>query len=94
MLLIRPLTVLVPLLLAAGMPGCDNLSPKRYAAEVGYYRGTEIGWDIWGDFPTLEECRSEAIARYNFYEVEQRGRAYSWACLLKNGKGGYASRHR
>lgn len=70
------------------------LQPSRYAAEVGYYRGTEVAWDLWGDFSSLDGCRQEAIARYNFYAVEQRGRGHSWSCLLKNGKGGYTSRHR
>lgn len=67
---------------------------SRYAAEVGYYRGEEVAWDLWGDFKTLDECKSQAIARYNFYAVEQRGRGHSWSCLLKNAKGGYESRHR
>jgi hypothetical protein len=88
----RIFLALAPLALSSA--ACEDFRPKRYAIEVGYYRGTGIEWEIWGDFPTLEECRNQAIARYNFYEVEQHGRAYSWACLLKNGKGGYASRHR
>lgn len=64
----------------------------KYAAEVGYYHGEETAWDIWGDYPSLDECRSAAISRYN--QLTYYNRAYSWACLLKNGKGGYASRHR
>jgi hypothetical protein len=72
----------------------DRLAPKRYAAEVGYHHGEDIAWDLWGDFDDLDTCRSAAIARYNFYAVEQQGRGFSWSCLLKNGKGGYASRHR
>jgi hypothetical protein len=73
------------------LAGCDYLSQK-YAAEVGYYHGGEVAWDLWGDFKSLDECRDAAIARYNFYVSEKRG--YSWSCLLKNGNGGYTSRHR
>lgn len=65
---------------------------EEYAAEVGYYSGGEIAWEIWGDFGSLDECRTAAIDRYNFYFSENR--AYSWACLLKDGDGGYESRHR
>lgn len=72
------------------MPGCAS---SRYAAEVGYYQGDSISWDLWGDYASLEECRSAAIGRYNFY-FAQNQRAYTWSCLEKNGKGGYASRHR
>lgn len=71
----------------------ERLAPQRYAAEVGYYRGTDIAWDLWGDFKSLDDCRSAAIFRYNFY-VEQNDRAYTWSCLLKNARGGYESRHR
>lgn len=71
----------------------ERLAPKRYAAEVGYYRGSDIEWDLWGDFSSLDDCRSAAVFRYNFY-VEQNNRAYAWSCLLKNSKGGYESRHR
>jgi len=66
---------------------------KRYAAEVGYYRGTEIAWDIWGDFKTLDDCRTQAMAQYNVYYANNK-RAYIWSCLLKNDSAGYASRHR
>jgi hypothetical protein len=80
----------------------DGLSP-RYAAEVGFCRETSreppgrcedepYDWDVWGDFHTLNECQSIATSKYN--EYWKLGRAYSWACLLKNGKGGYTSRHR
>lgn len=74
------------------IPGCDGWT-KRYAAEVGYYQGTEVAWDLWGDYTSLDECRDAAISRYNFY-VSQNQRGYTWSCLEKNGKGGYASRHR
>lgn len=77
---------------AIGLAACD-LWPKSYAAEVGYYAGETIAWDVWGDFQSLEDCRNAAIARFNYYHT-QNERAYSWACLMKNGKGGYASRHR
>jgi hypothetical protein len=66
---------------------------KHYAAEVGYYQGKEIAWDLWGDFTSLDECRNEAIGRYNLYYAQNQ-RAYTWSCLEKNGKGGYTSRHR
>jgi hypothetical protein len=73
------------------LAGCGD-GAKRYAAEVGYHRGNEIAWEIWGDFTSLVECRDAAIARYNYFASEQK--AYSWSCLLKNDSGGYASRHR
>lgn len=75
------------------MTGCDALVAERYSAEVGYYQGESVGWDLWGDFESLDECRSAAIARYNHY-VAQNRRGYSWSCLLKNGKGSFTSRHR
>ncbi len=65
---------------------------EEYAAEVGFYSGGEVAWEIWGDFGSLEECRNAAIDRYNLYFREDR--AVSWACLLKDGEGGYESRHR
>jgi hypothetical protein len=81
------------MLLALFLAACDQIAPERYAAEVGYYHGNEIAWDLWGDYLTLDECRNAAIARFNVYAA-QNNRGYSWSCLLKNGKGGYASRHR
>lgn len=66
---------------------------QRYAAEVGYYNGSEVAWDLWGDYKSLGACQNAAIARYNYYASEN-GRGHSWSCLLKNGKGGYTSRHR
>jgi hypothetical protein len=75
------------------LAGCDWFSPSRYAAEVGYYAGREVAWDLWGDFDDLDTCRSAAIARFNYYAA-QNNRGYTWSCLLKNGKGGYVSRHR
>lgn len=71
------------------LAGCD-----RYAAEVGYRAGEETRWNIWGDFSSLDECREAAIAQFNVYESQSRGRAVSWACLLKSSDGGYESRHR
>jgi hypothetical protein len=68
-------------------------SSSKYAAEVGYHAGTQIAWDVWGDFEDLDECRNAAINRYNFYFADNK-RATSWSCLLKNSKGGYESRHR
>lgn len=82
------------ILFALGLAACDVFGQSRYAAEVGYYRGEEVAWDLWGDFTTLDECKSQAIARYNFYAVQQHGRGHSWSCLLKNANGGYESRHR
>lgn len=64
----------------------------RYAAEVGHYDGSEIKWESWGDFSSLDDCRAAAIGLYNRYYRD--GRAYTWSCLLKNGNGGYVSRHR
>jgi len=74
------------------MPSCDFWR-KHYAAEVGYYQGTEVAWDLWGDYTTLDECRDAAISRYNFYYAQNR-REYTWSCLEKNGNGGYANRSR
>jgi hypothetical protein len=77
--------------LSASVAGCDYFFPK-YAAEVGIAEGGSTRWEIWGDFDSLDACRSAAIGRYNQYFSQ--GRAQSWACLQKNGSGGYASRHR
>lgn len=70
------------------------LGCSKYDAEVGYYEDDSKRWDIWGDFSSLEECSGAAIARYNYYNREQPGRAFSWACLKKNMNGDYKSRHR
>jgi hypothetical protein len=74
---------------------CDYipLIGSKYAAEVGYLKGSERAWDIWGDF-TLDECRDAAKARLNLYNRELPGRSFSWACLKKNRDGSYESRHR
>lgn len=77
--------------LSCTVTGCDYFFPK-YAAEVGIAEGTDTRWEIWGDFSSLDECRSAAAARYNQYYSQ--GRARSWSCLEKNSSGGYASRHR
>ena len=77
---------------AAMLSGCGWIWPEKYAAEVGYYSSGQVQWDLWGDFATLDECRNAATSRYNFYFSKKQ--AHSWSCLLKNGKGGYASRHR
>jgi hypothetical protein len=71
--------------------GCDYFFPK-YAAVVGISEGSDTRWEIWGDFSSLDECRSAAMARYNQYHSQ--GRAQSWSCLEKNSSGGYVSRHR
>lgn len=83
----RAILIVLPSILS----GCDAFFP-RYAAEVGYYQGGETKWDLWGDFSNLDECRDAAISRYNFYAATNR--AHAWSCLLKNGKGGFTSRHR
>jgi hypothetical protein len=70
------------------------LGCSRYDAEVGYYQDESKKWDIWGDFSSLEECKGAAIARFNYYNRDQDGRAFSWACLKKNMSGDYESRHR
>lgn len=67
---------------------------SHYAAEVGYHQGDSQRFDVWGDFGTLDECRSAAIARFNYYNRENPRRAFSWACLKKNRSGGFESRHR
>lgn len=75
---------------------------QRYAAEVGYCKEPRdthgycheepLVWDIWGEFPTLSDCRSAATSRYG--ELWRSGQAHDWSCLLKNGQGGYASRYK
>ena len=70
------------------------LGCSQYDAEVGYYENAGKKWEIWGNFRSLKECRDAAIARYNAYNRNQDGRAFSWACLKKNRSGGYESRHR
>jgi hypothetical protein len=79
------------LAIAIGIAACSGFG-ERYAAEVGYQQGSETRWDIWGDYTSLDECRTAAMDRYNQYYAE--GRATSWACLKKNREGGYESRHR
>lgn len=82
----RPILIAIVVVL---LTGCS-----RYDAEVGYYEGESERWDIWGDFGSLDKCRDAAIARFNYYNKEKEGRAFSWACLKKNLGGGYESRHR
>jgi uncharacterized protein YceK len=72
------------------LAGCSSPFDK-YAAEVGYYQGTETRWEIWGEMD-LEACKAAAIARYNFYFADRR--AVSWACLKLGRDGSYLSRHR
>lgn len=65
----------------------------RYMGEIGYYRGEEIAWERWGEFSSLADCRTGAIARYNFHQANgQRG--HSWSCLLMNADGSIEARHR
>lgn len=71
--------------------GCDA-APNRYSAEVVYLSNGQLQWDLWGDFASLEACRRDASKHYNHFL--QQKRAHSWSCLLKDGKGGYTSRHR
>ncbi len=82
-------SIALVLLACVGLSGCIG---SKYAAEVGYKSGGETKWDIWGSYSSLDDCRNAAIARYNQYFQENR--AVSWACLKKNGEGGYKSRHR
>ena len=70
------------------------LGCSRYDAEVGYYEGESEKWDTWGNFGSLDQCRNAAIERFNYYNRDRGGRAFSWACLKKNSSGGYESRHR
>lgn len=81
-----------PLTLAFLVTGCELGS--RYASEVGWYEGGSERWSISGDFTSLDDCRSAAIAQFNSVNAESPGRAFSWACLKKNSDGGYESRHR
>lgn len=82
----------VVVIACVALSACSWFQSKRYAAEVGHYAGEEVAWDLWGDFESLDECRNAAISRYNAY-VAQNARAYSWSCLLKDGKGGYVERY-
>lgn len=81
------------ILVCAMLAGCGWFTPEKYAAEVGYYQGDQVAWELWGDFSSLDECRDAAIAQYNAYVARDK-QAYSWSCLLKDGNGGYVSRHR
>jgi hypothetical protein len=78
------------------LAGCDGLPffGSRYAYEVGYHEKGQPRWEVSGDFASLDECRSSAIAVYNMHASLRPGSVISWACLKKNGDGGYASRHR
>lgn len=82
----------MPLIVIGGLIWYYWSPSERYAAEVGYYHGGEVKWDLWGDYKSLDECRDEAMDRFNIYADQKRG--YSWSCLLKNADGGYESRHR
>jgi hypothetical protein len=82
-------TTTVVLVARLFLSGCIG---EKYAAEVGYFQDGETKFKVWGDFTSLEDYRAAATARYNFYFKENH--AQSWSCLKKNGKGGYASRHR
>lgn len=87
----RPLKYVAGALLAVALYACIG---DEYAAEVGYRNGESETWDIWGDFTSLDKCREAAISRFNSLNAESPGRATSWACLLKDGSGGFESRHR
>jgi hypothetical protein len=86
------IAIILALIYFGYMPGCEGWT-SRYAAEVGYYKGDEIAYELWGDYESLDDCKNAAIARYNYYFSDNK-RAYAWSCLLKDGKGGYTSRHR
>lgn len=75
------------------LTACGPLG-STYAAEVGYYEGDQVKWEIWGNYASLDECRGSAIAKFNYYNQASPGRATSWACLKRNRSGGYESRHR
>jgi hypothetical protein len=80
-----------PVLAAVCVGGCAP--QERYAAEVGYYDDDQVvQWEVFGDYPSFEDCEQEAVARYLAYE--SRDVAFSWACLLKEEGGGYAGRFR
>lgn len=77
---------------SAVLCACDFGS--KYASEIGWREGTAEKWDVSGDFASLDECRSAAIAQYNSINFRNPGQAFSWACLQKNPDGSYESRHR
>jgi hypothetical protein len=84
-------------IVVAVLYACDQPIPfvgAKYAAEVGYHRGTEQQWDVWGDFDSLDDCRDAAVSRFNALNRDSASRAISWSCLKKNRSGGYESRHR
>lgn len=72
--------------------GCNFGS--KYASEIGWREGTAEKWNVSGDFGSLDECRSAAIAQFNSINTRNPGQAFSWACLKKNSDGSYESRHR
>ena len=78
--------------IGALLVGCDLGS--KYASEIGWREGTAEKWNVSGDFASLDECRSAAIAQFNSINARNPGQAFSWACLKKNSDGGYVSRHR
>lgn len=82
--------VVLGVTLALILAGCSNPFEK-YAAEVGYYQGSDTKWEIWGEM-SLDDCKTAAMTRYNHYYSERR--AVSWACLKLGSDGSYLSRHR
>ncbi|MBV7427020.1 MULTISPECIES: hypothetical protein [unclassified Acidovorax] len=83
------------LLLAAmcSLTAC-GLGGGSYASEVGWREGGKERWNISGDFSSLDECRTAAMAEYNSINSRHPGQAFSWACLKKNSDSSYESRHR
>lgn len=58
----------------------------EYAAEVGYYRGTERAWFVGSRHRKKEACINEAISRFNTLNHESPGRAFSWSCRVMRGE--------
>lgn len=83
------LTVLA-LLAAAFLAACGER--EEYAVELGFYQDGRLRWDISGNYPSFELCREAALARHEIYTRQDR--EFSWACLKRDGAGGYSNRYR
>ncbi len=86
--------LLIPAICVASIMGAGCDLGSKYAAEVGWRENGSEKWNISGDFDSLDDCRSAAIAKFNSINARNPGQAFSWACLKKNSSGGYQSRHR
>src|SRR5262245_19005609 len=61
------------------------LSPYTYHAEVGYYDDGQQRWFVGAD-KSYSDCMSEAIGRFNAFNAQHRGRAFTWSCRKMQGE--------